>query len=632
MVWRRFMVAMGASALSFVAMAPSSEARPLGHAGFPPIQDVMQGVEGLPPHINDARADGDGALGEYQHLLDLIPESRNKGAGWEIYDTEWSEAHERGYEAFVQAIGRSGCISIDDCLRSRANPYRDLEDDAIWLGDCTDMVYVLRGYYAWKNGLPFSFQDAVSIRPGKDAGNDSRYSKYGNRVVSRFDVTQAPGSAPRDGGRFLRGLYNIVSTAMLRTNGADERPLFSDFCPVSIDRDAIRPGAVAYDVHGHVSLVYDITDNGRVLLISSHPDYTVTRDTYGANFLRTGPELGGGLKAWRPIKLVGANKTRKGTYVGGRIIGTKNAALPHFSMEQYFGTHPDETGEWQKGRFVTDGRTLPYYQFVKAQLRDPALPFDPVDEFANSVDSLCESFRHRRTAVNLAIFADIPSRPAPQKLPDNIYGTYGDWERYATPSRDARLKTDAVELRRLAERLLRRVEDGDSRLAYSSPDLAAALLDVYDRGAASCKLSYKRSDGAMVRLTMHDAMARLFDMSFDPFHCPERRWGAQGYELQTCTDDPKKTKWYEAQRYLRYQFERTYDLRTDFAAEDLKSPEDAAPEEGGIGRASAPDVDVKSFLTSRSGPHANANSQLASDVIKASDAVNAPATTGRNRR
>ena len=26
-----------------------------------------------------------------------------------------------------------------------------------------------------------------------------------------------------------------------------------------------------------------------------------------------------------------------------------------------------------------------------------------------------------------------------------------------------------------------------------------------------------------------DVMARIYDLSFDPYHCPERRWGATGW-------------------------------------------------------------------------------------------------------
>ncbi|WOI52092.1 hypothetical protein [Parvularcula sp. LCG005] len=612
-------VCLLAGLLSF---AGSAMAQSISHeSGFPPLADALSAEDGP---WNDIRKDKDlFGTQEYAPLLAKMPAAVNKGPDWEIYKTQWSAADEEGYEAFVTAIGRSGCISIDDCLRSPANPYRDLEDETLWLGDCTDMVYVLRGYYAWKNGLPFSFQDGVMARQAKERGGDIRYTSGGNKVTSRYDVTHPSGRPARNAPDLLTGLFNIVSTAMLRTDPRDDDALFSDFYPVTISRDGVRPGVVAYDIYGHVSIVYDVLPDGRILMISSHPDYTVSRDTYGANILRTGPELGGGLKAWRPVTLVGAKKTERGTYIGGRIVGAKNSELPQFSLAQYFGTHPDSSGDWDKGRFIIDGRTLPYYDFVRAALRKPGVPFDPLEDMATATNALCSGFRARKTAVKMAIYAGIPNQPAPEKLPPNIYGTYGDWERYASPSRDARLKTEAVELREMVADLIDRAASGDESVAYVSEDLAAALLDVYDRHAEACKITYERSDGSRVRMTLHHVMDRLFDLSFDPFQCAERRWGAKGAELSTCTDTPDKTRWYEAQRWLRNDPGRTYDLRTDFRAEQLRDPARARPQEGGLGLSSPPDVDVLGYLTARAGAHALAGPDLPVKIIRGSDAVNA---------
>lgn len=608
------------AALAFFAGNAFAQDEPvLELTDFPPVEDVVRGDRYWNVIKKEIPEFGEGA---YEHLLELIPPAKNMGTGWEIWHTEWSEDHERGYEAFVTAIGRSGCISIDDCLRSPANPYRDLDKDIVWLGDCTDMVYVMRGYYAWKNGLPFSYQNAMSINPGKDAGNDTRYSKYGNRVVGRADVIQAEGRGPRHAPSYLKQIFGIVSTAMLRVHPEKEGRYFADFYPVDITRDAIRPGSIAYDVYGHVSIVYDITDDGRILLISSHPDYTVSREPYGHHIVRTGPELGSGLKAWRPIKLVGARKTAKGTYIGGRIVGTKNADLPDYSLVQYWGTHPDESGRWEESKFFAYGRFMRYYDFVRARLRKPGTPYDPVEEMANATLALCASFKARKTAVNLAIYAGMHERPAPKRLPDNIYGTYGDWERYATPSRDARLKTQTVELNNLARDLIARHEAGDPTLNYPVGDLPAALLDTYSRLAKDCDINYKRTDGSVMQLNMHHGIQRVFDLSFDPFHCPERRWGASGTELETCPDGEIKTRWYEAQRFLRYQPERTYDLRTNFTAEELKNPAIHSPQDGGIGRAEPPQIDFFGYLAEIAEDHAIASPDLPVTIIKESGAVN----------
>ncbi|MEL6113512.1 MAG: hypothetical protein AAFR20_11980, partial [Pseudomonadota bacterium] len=234
------------------------------------------------------------------------PPAVNTGSAWRIVKIRWSEADEAGYSAFVQRIGRADCVSLADCLASEANPYRDPEERTFY-GDCADMVYTLRAYYAWKNGLPFSYQSAMRA---KDGSGDTRYSATGNTIVRRTDAT---GPSPINGPSYVAAIRGIVSTAMFRTHpdgGKDKGGgrYFDDFYPVVVTREAIRPGSVAYDIYGHVGLVYDITEDGRVLIVASHPDNSVTRTAYGHNFLRADPALGAGLKAWRPIYLEGATR------------------------------------------------------------------------------------------------------------------------------------------------------------------------------------------------------------------------------------------------------------------------------------------------------------------------------------
>src|SRR5690554_1001050 len=82
----------------------------------------------------------------------------NAGTAWKVYKAAWEPADEKAYEAFVQAIGRSDCSSLQECLDDEANPWRGT-DKKLFYGDCADMAYMLRAYFAWKNGLPFSYQN-----------------------------------------------------------------------------------------------------------------------------------------------------------------------------------------------------------------------------------------------------------------------------------------------------------------------------------------------------------------------------------------------------------------------------------------------------------------------------------------
>ena len=193
--------------------------------------------------------------------------------------------------------------------------------------------------------------------------------------------------------------------------------------------------------------------------------------------------------------------------------------------------------------------------------------------------------------MNLAIAAGIARQPQPDRLPQNIYGTEGDWETYSSPSRDARLKTAFKELRDMAERFIKMAKARDPHLHYGGKDLASDLLAIYDRGAAQCSLTYKRTDGSPVMLSYEEARRRLFLLSFDPYHCIERRWGAtDAKELSTCPDGAEKQAWYAAEQKLRNQLDRTYEVEMDFSLEELKEP---GP---GRGVAVAPDIDVRAYL------------------------------------
>jgi hypothetical protein len=522
-----------------------------------------------------------------------IPAAVNRGDEWRVIKTEWDGADELGYSQFVQAIGRSTCTSLESCLAVEANPYFN-PDDEEFHGDCADMAYILRAYYAWKNGLPFSYQAAMRTADG--AREDLRYSTNGNVVSFRRD---AVGAKPVSAKSFIGRIGGEVSTAMFRTHpDQGGGKYFDDFYPVEINRDAVRPGVLAYDIYGHVGIVYDVLEDGRILVIASHPDRSVTRTVYGSNFLRSKPDLGAGLKGWRPIRLDGATRGNDGIYRGGRILGAANEDIPGYSMEQFIGNHPTPDHDWRYADFVFDGRHLTYYDYIRRKLAAPGFEYDPVDELRYGMQTICGAARDRKVAVESAVSAGFPHKDHPERLPPNIYGTYGPWEGYSTPSRDARLKVSFIDLKRTVQDLVTRVRTGEPGVRFQGDNLERDLWEAYVTEKDACTFTYWRSDDSRIRLNLGHLQDRLWDISFDPYHCPERRWGASGLELATCTDDEHKTRWYNAQRWLRYQAERTYDVRMDFTVDELKPPSVAPPEQGGIGVEAPADADLRQYLAS----------------------------------
>jgi hypothetical protein len=507
------------------------------------------------------------------------------------YD-HWSAEDERGFGEFVNSIGESQCHTVNSCLHGAGNPFRASDaPGVVFTSDCADLPYVLRGYYAWKRGLPFSYEKEVEPRGHT---RDIRYTKNGNEVTARTDVL----SYSVSGYTMLETVQDMISSASYRIHPDLEEPEETDLYSPAIEEKSIRPGTLVYDPNGHVATIYRVDADGRINYIDAHPDYSVTRGFYDERFVRSRPGMGAGFKNWRPVRLVGATRRSDGVYIGGHMELAPNKAIPDFSDEQFFGTgkRPDDDGDWAKGGFALNGEPMEYYDYVRAKLAGGKLEFDPVKEVHDMVDSNCNDLHYRADAVVLAIAAGIENLPQPERLPPNIYGTEGDWETYSTPSRDARLKTAFKELRDKTERFVRMYEAGDPKLTYKGNDLVADLIATYDREAAACKVSYARSDGSIINFGYEEARHRLFAMSFDPYQCIERRWAASDpRELSACKDGPFKQAWYAAEQNLRNQIDRTYDVDMNFTLEDLKTPG------SGKGVVSPPDIDTRAYLMSARG-------------------------------
>lgn len=516
-------------------------------------------------------------------LWTSIAAAQNTGSTLRVTRDSWSDADERGYMEFVQALGEARCNTVDRCMKSAANPFAKSDPPGVyWAADCADLPYFLRAYYAWKRGLPFSYISAVAPR---GATRDIRYTARGNEIASRRDLTTGSANGPQ----LMEDLRNGISSAMFRLHPDMEG---TDLYPVRIDRKALKPGTVLYDPNGHLAVVYRVEDDGRVLFMDAHPDNSLTRGTYGKKFVRSSPGMGAGFKNWRPLQLVGATSTPDGALVGGRITFKANAELPDFSTEQFFGNvaRPADT-DWASGQFVIEGQAVDYYDYIRARMGGGSLTFEPVQEVRNMVRANCEDLRYRAEAVDLAIRAGIQNKAQPARLPPNIYGTEGEWEEFSTPSRDARLKASFLELNEQVQRFVQWHAEGDRRIRFAGSNLAGALLKAYDEEAAQCTITYLRSNGTPVNLGYEDVRKRLFSLSFDPYHCIERRWGASDpAELSTCRDDATKVAWYAAQQGLRNQIERTYEARMDFTLQELGVP---GP---GRGVALTPDVDVRRYL------------------------------------
>ena len=492
---------------------------------------------------------------------------------WTITKSEWTAADEKGFGDFVKAIGHSGCSTTIECIRSAANPYRNTDPKNLkFIADCADFPYMLRAYYAWKNGLPFGYVNGVS---GK--GSDIRFYGGGNRPSSRRDLLDHGGGL--NAAQLLEEVHSNVSTATYRTNPGFEDGILSDFYSPKIQPGTIRPGTAIYDTNGHVGLIYDIESDGRIDYMDAHPDFTVTRSTYGAQFGQSPARLGGGLKNWRPMELVGA-RDADGKLIGGRIVLAKNSEIPDFSMEQYTGNTPGTKGDGENALFQYKGVQLGMYEYVRVAISNGSPTYNPVYELRSSVRTLCNDIKDRALSVDQAIKDGINKKAQPSRLPDNIY-TAGDeqWESYATPSRDARLKAAFAQLYIDLQKMIFLYNNRDPRIVYDGVFLKDDLKKIYDEEAAACSVTYTNSRGEPVTLGFNDIAQRLFRLDFDPYHCVERRWGAIGKEAESCTDDAVKTRWYKAEQRLRNQADRNYGVKMGFDVAQLEKAVDDSGED-----------------------------------------------------
>ena len=245
----------------------------------------------------------------------------------------WSNAWERVFSAWIAYLFRplpgqpAGWRPLHQVLRK---PVRNFlhnrlgldEDDrraptrVVAIADCGDTPYQLRAYFAWKFHLPFRFRRCSrgsSLR-------GPRCPVVGDNTTARFDGRAHP---VRRFNAFIRqGLAWLVHSGTTRTLPEDEA---SDFYPVALTRQSIRPGTISVDVAGHVFVVTQWDRDG-LYAIDGHPDWSVTRRRFSPkHFHYHRGTRTGGFKAFRPLRLQ-----------HGKIVPLPNRALERFfSTEQY---------------------------------------------------------------------------------------------------------------------------------------------------------------------------------------------------------------------------------------------------------------------------------------------------------
>ena len=526
-------------------------------------------------------------------------------SAWFLTKTEWSTADETEWQEWILALYNSKCHTLGECLKSPANKFRKSDPPNMNLfSDCTDFPYKLRMYFSWKKGLPFSYLSDVSARPlsasqikqrlaeGKpEVQTDLRSTINGNQPEERRNLPSKSGYS--NFASEIGRIGDAVSTAMLRVNPVlfGNAALRPDFYAVKVNVTEIKTGTVAYDASGHVAIVIRTYPDGRIDFFDSKSDGRIGRPKFPAfKYFKTFSRADHGVifQNWRPIKVGGATPA---IYNGicryysisetGGVAIAPDRSIRGQSYEQAVGT------EWQPGQSVplprersfkiNGSRVDSHLRFMQLRLAKGQLRVDPVQSIKDSVGELCDTMGHRVEQVKGTLEGDAPVYRqsflgATEKL-FNVYGGEGAWFKFSTPSSDVGIRKVALELVSNSKSFLGRFAAGDPEIAYSGSDLKTDLVNTYVNAAKACVIRYQRSDGGLSRpIALPELLMRSTRFSFNPYDCPERRWGASDpTEVRVCTNDALKERWYKAMQPLRNTIEKDESANMAFTLIELEA-------------------------------------------------------------
>ena len=418
--------------------------------------------------------------------------------------------------------------------------------------DCADLPYFLRAYFAFKIGLPYGMSKCSRGGGGRGPTCPAWTSiqSGGDANAAAADTTgAAPDTPPKPRlglagafGAYMKVVGDTVHSGSARTALADNN---TDYYPVALSQQTLRPGTVYADPYGHILMIVKRVPQtaksaGVILAVDGQPDGTVARKRFWrGNFLfAQNPALGGpGFKRFRPV-------VRGTDGVMRRLSNEQIARNPHyadFSLDQ--------------GKLSVED----FYDRMD-DVMSPQ-PLDPLTAMKDAIDSLEEQVKTRVTSVeNGRKFQN--SGKGEANMPDGpaIFETIGAWEDFSTPSRDLRLLIAIDVVRGFPDRVVRRPERFAMPTGKSPATVKAELQNVLASELESRKFSYPRSDGSPWSLALKDVLERStsLEMAYNPNDCVELRWGAApgSQEGATCRKSAPQAQRAKMQKYRAWFTER----------------------------------------------------------------------------
>lgn len=424
----------------------------------------------------------------------------------------FQDADERASWKALHAVTQDGDRNILHNSLSLGEDEPGGKNSIVMEPDCADSPFFLRAYFAWKMRLPFGFHECTrgSLHKAPECG---RWISNSVGTGLRGDVIAF--------NSFLGRIMDTIHSGTARTLLEAET---SDYYPVPLTREFLRPGTVFADPYGHTLVLVrrlPQTDAlpGQVYAVDAQPDGTIAlKRFWRGNFLfNTVGVIGNpGFKVFRPI------------------IHDKGSWRPMTNSEI------QESPEY--GNFSLRQKNMESSEFydLMDRLVNPE-PLDPVTALHGLFEAFHELLITRVLSVanseeyiaaNPGTIIPMPSGAAA------VFQALGLWEDYSTPNRDMRLLIAVDALLDFPDRLVR------SPHLYRFPEgktpeqVKKELETLHQKWAREMTFAYTRSDGTPWTLTVGEVLSRkaAMEMAYNPNDGPEIRWGAPegSEELSTC--------------------------------------------------------------------------------------------------
>ncbi|HRK35672.1 MAG TPA: hypothetical protein PLJ47_13840 [Candidatus Hydrogenedentes bacterium] len=397
--------------------------------------------------------------------------------------------------------------------------------------DCAKFSMTIPAYYAYRRALPWMVT-YVSATKG--------------------DVRTAPANIP--GGNlnsftsgsadaFFRNMVTGISSGNYRVEPNNTRSEQSDTVPVAINREFLLPGAMNY-TDGHCLLLAQVDKYGELHFINA--SINRTRDIFTFNGMNT-------VAGIEPMTL-GEPNPLKGCFQGMRIFRypiaetdssgrvTKVRRRTDLEMEE-FGASIEQyekiTQIVNDHVILEDGlRLQSLHEFIRYRMKsvDKVVPYEFMREY---VVELADMYQQRDIFVQDA-WKNVKANGLiqyPEELEDsNIFQAHGRWEDWSSPSSDVDRRNKYFYLADWMDNAVRWYESApqlvdlkgfESYNIKNKEDFAEAIVAEKQKIFKEHFIEYTNTIGEKVKLSLADIEERLYDMSFDPNHAPEIRWGAK---------------------------------------------------------------------------------------------------------